>query len=73
MRMDFGASTFQAPPPPPPQEDHQQVGMDSARSPQQHHDYDDEDNHDWLDEEHLGDESQHPAGRWRRPSAGFVV
>ncbi|KAK9083168.1 hypothetical protein Scep_029639 [Stephania cephalantha] len=39
MRMDFGASTFQAPPPlpppPPPQEHHQQVGMDPARSPQQ--------------------------------------
>ncbi|KAK9100656.1 hypothetical protein Scep_024086 [Stephania cephalantha] len=48
MRMDFGASTFQAPPPPlpPPQKHHQQVGMDSARSPQQQHDNDDEDNHD---------------------------
>ncbi|KAK9089512.1 hypothetical protein Scep_028594 [Stephania cephalantha] len=57
MRMDFGASTFQAPPPPPPQEHHHQVWMDSARSPQQQHDDDDEDNHDWLDEEHLGDES----------------
>ncbi|KAK9158253.1 hypothetical protein Scep_004827 [Stephania cephalantha] len=61
MRMDFGASTFQAPPPPPPPppplEHHHQVGMDPTRSPQQQHDDDDEDNHDWLDEEHLGDES----------------
>ncbi|KAK9094285.1 hypothetical protein Scep_025754 [Stephania cephalantha] len=61
MRMDFGASTFQAPPPPPPppppQEHHQQVGMDLARSPHQQHDDDDEDIYDWLDEEHLGDES----------------
>ncbi|KAK9168947.1 hypothetical protein Syun_001087 [Stephania yunnanensis] len=45
MRMDFGASTIQAPPP-PPQEHHQQVGMDPARSPQQKHDDDDEENHD---------------------------
>ncbi|KAK9166831.1 hypothetical protein Scep_002022 [Stephania cephalantha] len=64
MRMDFRASTFQAPPPPPlppppppPQEHHQQINMDSARSPQQKHDHDDEDNYDWLDEEQLGDKS----------------
>ncbi|KAK9166570.1 hypothetical protein Scep_001761 [Stephania cephalantha] len=61
MRMDFGASTFQAPPPPPlsppPQEHHQQVGMNPTCSPQQKHDDGDEDIHDWLDEEHLGDES----------------
>ncbi|KAK9100722.1 hypothetical protein Scep_024152 [Stephania cephalantha] len=50
MRMDFGASTFQAPPPPPPppppQEHHHEVGMDPAHSPQLQHDDDDEDNHD---------------------------
>ncbi|KAK9113608.1 hypothetical protein Syun_020405 [Stephania yunnanensis] len=54
MRMDFGASTFQAPPSPPPHEHHRQVGMDPAHSPQQQHDDDNEDNHDLLDEEHLG-------------------
>ncbi|KAK9088806.1 hypothetical protein Scep_027888 [Stephania cephalantha] len=32
MRMDFGASTFQALPPPPPQEHHHQVGMDPTHS-----------------------------------------
>ncbi|KAK9169440.1 hypothetical protein Syun_001580 [Stephania yunnanensis] len=84
MRMDFGASTFQAPPPPPPllppQDHHQQVGMDPTRSTQQQHDDGDHDIHDWLDEEHLGDESEHPqgvveggTGRWIRPSTGFVV
>ncbi|KAK9104728.1 hypothetical protein Scep_021572 [Stephania cephalantha] len=61
MRMDFGASTFQAPPPPPlsppPQEHHQQVGMNPTCSPQKQHDDGDEDIHDRLDEEHLGDES----------------
>ncbi|KAK9148167.1 hypothetical protein Scep_006924 [Stephania cephalantha] len=58
--MDFGASIFQAPspspPPPPPQEHHQQIEMDPTHSPKQEHDDDDEDIHDWLDEEHLGDE-----------------
>ncbi|KAK9125780.1 hypothetical protein Scep_014626 [Stephania cephalantha] len=59
IRMDFGASTSQAPPPPlpPPQEHHQQVGMDSARSLKQQHDEDDRDIRDWVDEEHLGDEN----------------
>ncbi|KAK9149307.1 hypothetical protein Scep_008064 [Stephania cephalantha] len=57
MRMDFGANTSQAPPPPPPQEHHQQVGMDPACSPQQQHDDDDRDNPNWVDDEHLGDES----------------
>ncbi|KAK9104606.1 hypothetical protein Scep_021450 [Stephania cephalantha] len=57
MRMDFGTNTSQAPPPPPPQEHHQQVRMDPACSPQQQHDDDDKDNPDWVDEEHLGDES----------------
>ncbi|KAK9087185.1 hypothetical protein Syun_029579 [Stephania yunnanensis] len=57
MRMDFGASTFQELPPQPHQEHHQQVGMDPARSTQQQHDGDNEDIHDWLDEEHLSDES----------------
>ncbi|KAK9095297.1 hypothetical protein Scep_026766 [Stephania cephalantha] len=46
MRMNFRATTFQAPPPPPPQEHHQQVGMDPALSPQQQHNDDDEENHD---------------------------
>ncbi|KAK9092892.1 hypothetical protein Syun_027803 [Stephania yunnanensis] len=57
MHKDFGASTFQAPPPPPPQEHHQQFEMDPSRSPHPQHDDDDEDNHGWLDVEHLGDES----------------
>ncbi|KAK9104944.1 hypothetical protein Scep_021788 [Stephania cephalantha] len=57
MSIDFGANTSQAPPPPPPQEHHQQVGMDPACSPQQQHDDDDKDNPDWVNEEHLGDES----------------
>ncbi|KAK9133475.1 hypothetical protein Scep_013003 [Stephania cephalantha] len=56
MRMDFGANTSQAPPPPPPQEHHEQVGMDPACSPQQHDD-DNRDSPNWVDEEHLGDES----------------
>ncbi|KAK9166753.1 hypothetical protein Scep_001944 [Stephania cephalantha] len=33
IRMEFGASTSQAPPPPPHQEHHQHLGMDSACSP----------------------------------------
>ncbi|KAK9104643.1 hypothetical protein Scep_021487 [Stephania cephalantha] len=33
------------------------VGMDPACSPQQQHDDDDRDNPDWVDKEHLGDES----------------
>ncbi|KAK9121722.1 hypothetical protein Syun_019339 [Stephania yunnanensis] len=57
MRMDFGANASKAPPLPPPQEHHQQVGMDPACSPQQQHDDDDRDNLDWVDEEHLDDES----------------
>ncbi|KAK9140600.1 hypothetical protein Scep_010281 [Stephania cephalantha] len=58
MCMDFSANTSQAPPPPPPQEHHQQLGMDPTCSPQQQqHDDDDRDNPDWVDEEHLGDES----------------
>ncbi|KAK9169550.1 hypothetical protein Syun_001690 [Stephania yunnanensis] len=48
-RMDFRASTYQAPPPQlPPQKHHQQGVVD---------DDDDEDNHDLFNEEHLGDES----------------
>ncbi|KAK9140307.1 hypothetical protein Scep_009988 [Stephania cephalantha] len=82
MRMDFGANTSHAPPPPPPQEHHQQIGMDPACSPQQQHDDDDRDHPDWVDEEHLGDERcysttkesfEGDAGRWRRPTAGFVA
>ncbi|KAK9111843.1 hypothetical protein Scep_019362 [Stephania cephalantha] len=58
MCMDFGANTSQAPPPLLPQEHHQQVGMDPTCSPQQQqHDDDDRDNPDWVDEEHLSDES----------------
>ncbi|KAK9132709.1 hypothetical protein Scep_012237 [Stephania cephalantha] len=63
MRIDFGGSTSQAPPPPapppppPPQEHHQLVGMDPAHSLEQQHDDDDRDVQDWVDEEHLGDES----------------
>ncbi|KAK9150534.1 hypothetical protein Syun_008843 [Stephania yunnanensis] len=57
IRMDFGANTSQASPPPPPQEHHQQVGKDTACSPQERHDNDDRENLDWVDEEHLGDES----------------
>ncbi|KAK9100410.1 hypothetical protein Scep_023840 [Stephania cephalantha] len=57
MRMDFGANTSQAPPLPPPLKHHMQVGMDPTCSPQQQHDDDDKDNADWVDEEHLGDES----------------
>ncbi|KAK9166524.1 hypothetical protein Scep_001715 [Stephania cephalantha] len=57
MRMDFCANTSQAPPPPPPQEHHLQVRMDSTCSPQQQYDDDDRDNPDWVEEEHLGDES----------------
>ncbi|KAK9126269.1 hypothetical protein Scep_015115 [Stephania cephalantha] len=57
IRMDFRASTSQAPPPPPHQEHHQLVGIDPARSPQQQHDDVDGDIQDWVYKEHLGDES----------------
>ncbi|KAK9094816.1 hypothetical protein Scep_026285 [Stephania cephalantha] len=80
MRVDFGANTSQAPPPPPPHEHHQQVGMDRLV----HHS---SNTTMTIETTQIGwtrstlvtkvstpkESFERGAGRWRRPTAGFVA
>ncbi|KAK9096603.1 hypothetical protein Sjap_022100 [Stephania japonica] len=55
VHIDSRVSTSRAPP--PPKKQHQQTRMDlTDLLVQQHHDGDDQDIIEWMDEEHLGDE-----------------